>query len=197
MCIISASVPYRSPNNLPRRSNKPKYPWGILLRNARCIEDRRWRTIKNSGFPLSDFSALCRCQPFESFAALIKKLDRLGIVLFRRSSVIDVGVGESEQQNPPRKAAKMPQHDVPCDVLMDNRHDMERRAGCRYHQAVDNRDADRAESAFVSKAKPDLKSSIADYGAKCLKGDLSVVWYIVVSRQFANARAVDRSYRRK
>jgi hypothetical protein len=123
----------------------------------------------------------------------IEKLNRFGVILFRRSSVIDVRIRESEQQYAPRETAEMPQYDVPRNVVMRNWDNVERGTRCFHHQTVDHSNTDRAEPSFVSKAKANVERPIANHGPERLHDYLLRIGDGVVTRQFADARTVDGS----
>jgi hypothetical protein len=89
----------------------------------------------------------------------------------------------------------MPQYDIPCDVLMLNRNDMERGTGRFHHQAVDHSNTDRTEPGFVSKAKPNMECPIPNHRSERPQNYPFRIRYAVVARQFADARAVDSNRR--
>ncbi len=86
----------------------------------------------------------------------------------------------------------MPQYDVPCNVLMCNRDDVERSTGRFHHQTVDHSNTDRAEPGFVSKAETNVECPIPNHGPERLQDYLWRIRYGVVSRQLADSRTVDR-----
>ena len=85
----------------------------------------------------------------------------------------------------------MPQYDVPCDVQMRNRNNVERGTGRFHHQTVDHSNTDRAEPSFVSKAKANVERPIPNHGPERLQDYLLRIGHRVVARQFADARTVD------
>jgi hypothetical protein len=91
----------------------------------------------------------------------------------------------------------MPQYDVPCDVLMRNRDNVERSTRRFHHQTVDHGDTDRAEPGLVSKAETNAERPIPSRGPERLQDYLWRIRYCVVTRQFADARTIDRSYWRQ
>jgi len=74
---------------------------------------------------------------------------------------------------------------------------MERRTRRLHHQAIDDRDADRAEPCLVSNAEANVKRPIPNHGTERSKRDLGCVRYPIIARQLADARAVDCRDRRK
>jgi hypothetical protein len=80
---------------------------------------------------------------------------------------------------------------------MDDKHNMERRAGRLPHQAVDDRDADRTKAGFISEAKANVERPIPYHSPERLQYYLLRIGYCIITRQFADARAVDGGDRRK
>src|SRR5712671_2347189 len=120
--IVAATVPYGCADHFSRWCGKAEDPGRVFLCDAGCrVEWRRRWTVENCSLLLSYFLALSSRQPFELLACIIEKLNRFGVVLFRRPGVINVGIREGEQQYLPRETTQMPQYDVPCNVLMCNR----------------------------------------------------------------------------
>ncbi len=66
----------------------------------------------------------------------------------------------------------MPQHNVPCDVLMNNRDNVERGTGSFHHQTVDYGDTDCAEPHFIANAKAYMKRSASNHGPEYLQNYL-------------------------
>ena len=91
----------------------------------------------------------------------------------------------------PSETAQMPQYDVPSDVLMCNRDNVERGAGRFHHQTVNHGNTNRAEPGFVSEAKSDVERPVPNHGSERLQDYLLRIRYGVVTRQFAKARTVD------
>lgn len=63
----------------------------------------------------------------------------------------------------------MSQHNIPSDVLMDDRDDVKRSAWCFHPEAVDDCDADGAKFSSISKAKAGVKCPITDNCPECPK----------------------------
>jgi hypothetical protein len=91
----------------------------------------------------------------------------------------------------------MPQHNVPCDVLMNNRDNVERGSGSFHRQAVDYGDTDCAESRLIAKAKANMKRSASNHDPERLQNYLQSIRYRTVACQFANACTVDGRNRRQ
>lgn len=191
--IVAATVPYGCADHFSCWCGKAKDPGRVFLCHAGCVKWRRWWTVENCGLLLSYFLALSSRQPFELPACNIEKLNRFRVILFRRPGVIDIGIREGEQQYLLSETAQMPEYDVPCDVLMCNRDDVERSTGRFHHQSVDHGNTDRAEPGFVSKAKTNVERPIPDHSPERLQDYLWRIQYGVVTPQFADARTVDGS----
>jgi hypothetical protein len=85
----------------------------------------------------------------------------------------------------------MPLHDVPCDVLMNDRDNVECGTRGFHSQSVDHGNTDCAEPNLIAKAKADVKRSISNHGPERLQDYLRRVGYRTIARQFANAYAID------
>jgi len=85
----------------------------------------------------------------------------------------------------------MPQHYVPRDVLMCNRHNVQLCTRSFLHETVNYGDADGAKARLVAEAKANVECPIASLSPERLQHNLCRIRDRIVACQFADTRAIN------
>ena len=115
----------------------------------------------------------------------------LGIVHFCDAGVIGVGIGKDEKQRLSAKAAKVAQDDVPSDVFVRTRNDMELTVLGFQAQPGDHGRADRAKTFAITEGKADVEHPAAYFGAIGLEHNLREVSQTLIVRKLGHIGAID------
>ena len=110
---------------------------------------------------------------------------------FRDAGVIGVGIGKDEKQRLSAKATKVAQDDVPSDVFVRIRNDMELTVLGFQAQPGDHGRADRAKTFAITEGKADVEHPAAYFGAIGLEHNLREVSLTLIVRKLGHIGAID------